>query len=135
MQIEYEKKDSGLGIGEGLFAKSFVPAGTLIWKYSAGVNVLQYDAKAAANRLALLPTLEEAQNWLDLTYGFFGMLNEIIDDGRFMNHSTEPNCKTRETGYVYSIKDIGAGEQLFEDYTSFGMSVTHHAILQYRIDH
>jgi len=120
MQIPYEKKDAGLDIGQGLYVTEFVPAGTLIWRYSAGVNVIQYDGKAAAARLAALPTLEGAQNWLDLTYGLFGMLNEIIDDGKFMNHSTEPNCKTRDCGSTYSIRDIEPGEQLFEDYTSFG---------------
>jgi hypothetical protein len=133
MQIPYEIKDAGLGLGQGIFVKELVPKGTLVWKYSAGLNVLQYDAEAAANRLAALPTLEEAQKWLTFTYGFFGMLNEVIDDGKFMNHSKEPNCKSKETGDTYSIRDIEAGEQLFEDYTSFGIPLISSAIILYTV--
>jgi len=121
MQIAYEKKDSGLGIGFGLFALESVPSGTLVWKYSAGVNVAVYDGPAAAARLAQFSSLKDAQNWLDLTYGLHGKLHEISDDGKYMNHSTDPNCKTRESGDTFSIKDILPGEQLFEDYTTFGM--------------
>jgi hypothetical protein len=120
MQIPYETRDAGLDIGLGLFAKEFVPVGTLVWKYSNGINVITYDGKAAANRLAGLPTLKDAQNWLDMTYGLNGLLHEIKDDGKYMNHSTTPNCKTNECGDTYSLRDIEAGEQLYEDYTSFG---------------
>ena len=123
MQISYEKKNSALDIGDGLFAKQFVPTGTLVWKYTAGVNVLVYDGKAATNRLANVPTLEMAQNWLDMTYGLNGFLHEILDDGKYMNHSETPNCKTRENGDTYALRDILTGEQLFEDYTSFGKKI------------
>lgn len=131
MQVPYEKKDAGLDVGYGLFSSETIPSGTLVWKYTAGVNVSIYDGKAAANRLALVPSLEEAQNWLDMTYGLNGLLHEILDDGRFMNHSDTPNCKTRENGDTYTIQDVQAGEQLFEDYTSFGT----YFLLSHRVTH
>lgn len=44
----------------------------------------------------------------------------VIDDGRYMNHSTDPNCLTdMETGYTYAIRNIEPDEQLFEDYGTF----------------
>jgi SET domain-containing protein len=48
------------------------------------------------------------------------MLCFIKDDGKYMNHSTEPNCGTdMSTGDTYAIRDIEPGEQLFEDYAKF----------------
>ena len=69
MQISYDKKDAGTGIGYGLFVNEFVPVGTLVWKYSLGVNVTSFDAEAAATRLSEFHGLQEAQLWLDMTYG------------------------------------------------------------------
>ena len=44
----------------------------------------------------------------------------ITDDGKYMNHSTEPNCWTdMKTGNTYAIRDINPEEQLFEDYGTF----------------
>lgn len=44
----------------------------------------------------------------------------IIDDGKFMNHSTQPNCSTNmKTGDTYAIRVIEPHEQLFEDYAKF----------------
>jgi hypothetical protein len=121
MQIEYDLKDAGHGVGLGIFSKVSISEGTCIWKFIEGENVHKYDAKAAEYHLSQFQTRGEAKRWLDLTYGFNGFLCEIIDDGCKMNHSITPNCKTDSNGDVYSIKNIAAGEQLFEDYSSFGI--------------
>jgi hypothetical protein len=48
------------------------------------------------------------------------MLCLITDDGQYVNHSDDPNCKTHlVSGNCYAIKDIEKGEQIFEDYNSF----------------
>ncbi len=120
MQIAYEIRDAGLGIGNGIFTKEAISAGTLIWKFKSGVNVIEYDGEKAKQHLSKFAALQEAQNWLDLTYGLNGKLCEIIDDGKYMNHSETPNCKTDEKGDTYAIRKIAEGEQLFEDYTTFG---------------
>ena len=118
MQIPYEKRDAGLGVGLGLFAKAAVSAGTCVWRFKVGENVIEYDEEATILHLKN-KTLSEAQRWLDLTYGLRGKICEILDDGRYMNHSTSPNCKTDSKGDTYAIKDIAEGEQLFEVYGSF----------------
>ena len=44
----------------------------------------------------------------------------IQDDGKYMNHSTQPNCITdMKTGHTYALRDIQPTEQFFEDYARF----------------
>mmetsp|Transcript_21455 Transcript_21455/g.21579 ORF Transcript_21455/g.21579 Transcript_21455/m.21579 type:complete len:174 (-) Transcript_21455:250-771(-) len=118
MQVPYEKKFAGSDIGLGLFSTSNIPAGTLVWKFQAGHNVLMYNEQDAYRHLSK-KTIADAQTWLDMTYGLFGHLCEICDDGKFMNHASTPNCKTNSHGDTYAIVDIMPGEQLFEDYSTF----------------
>ena len=83
------------------------------------MNQIQYDGPAAAAHLATL-SIEDAQNFLDLTYGIKGQLGQILDDGRFMNHSVTPNCITdMVSGCTYALRDIDKDEELFEDYHRF----------------
>lgn len=116
MQVPYEVQDTEWG--KGLFAAADIPEGTLVWEYRLGVNIMEYDEQAALATLAT-KSFKECQRWLDLTYGQRGLLCEILDDGKYMNHSTTPNCKTRAGGNTYAIRNIAAGEQLFEDYALF----------------
>ena len=116
VQVPYEVLDTDYG--KGLFATAKVPAGSLVWGYVQGVNVREYDEEAALAHLST-KTFKECQRWLDLTYGQRGMLCEVLDDGKYMNHSTSPNCKTRHGGNTYAVRDIEPGEQLYEDYTTF----------------
>lgn len=120
MQIAYELKDAGGDIGMGIFVTRAVLKGTMIWQYSAGINVNVYDAKTAASHLEAFATRVDARKFLDLTYGLKDLLHEITDEGRFINHSDKPNCLTdKNLGHTYASRDIDAGEQLFEDYTTF----------------
>ena len=79
----------------------------------------QFDGPATRAHLELL-SLAEAQRFLDMTYGIMDKLCLITDDGKYMNHSTSPNCETdMKTGFTYAIRDIEPDEQLFEDYARF----------------
>lgn len=116
MQIPYEVGDSEFG--HGLFATAFVAAGSLVWKYNNGVNIREYDEQAASAHISTL-TFKETQRFLDLTYGQRGLLCEVLDDGKYMNHSESPNCKTSMGGNTYATKDLHPGDELFEDYATF----------------
>ena len=116
MQIPYEVRDTEWG--KGLFTTAKVQCGSLVWAYCKGVNINEYD-EASANAHLATKSFTECQRFLDLTYGQRGLLCEVLDDGKYMNHSTEPNCRTRHGGNTYAIRDIEIGEQLFEDYASF----------------
>ena len=120
MQVAYELKDAGDDIGMGIFVTSAVAKGTMIWQYSAGINVKVYDSSSAALHLEKFTARTEATKFLDLTYGLKDLLHEITDEGRFMNHSNKPNCVTdKSLGHTYASRDIEAGEQLFEDYSTY----------------
>jgi SET domain-containing protein len=107
----------------GLFATSFIPKGTLIWRYNdkPGGNVASYRGyEETRQRLNQLASHEERKFFMDHIYLHDGRVNEILDDGKFWNHSETPN-----TGYgaslddldsSYAIRDIQAGEELLDDY-------------------
>jgi hypothetical protein len=116
MQIPYEVRDSDFG--RGLFATEFSPAGSLVWQYNNGVNIMEYDEQSANAHIATL-TFQEAQRFLDLTYGQRGLLSEVLDDGKYMNHSENPNCSTSKGGNTYAVRDIHPGDELYEDYRTF----------------
>jgi hypothetical protein len=117
MNIEYAVHDTP--IGKGLFTLQLITKGTLIWTFLQNTNVEVFDEKACTKHLASLP-LAEAQTFLDTSYGLGDNLCLILDDGKYMNHSDDPNCKTDMlTGCTYATRDILRGEQLFEDYRCF----------------
>lgn len=132
MQIEYEIRDTD--IGKGIFALSDISKGKYIWKYNSKnktninktniqlnkiYNVIEYNESSCKKHLSKL-SFKEAHNFLDITYGRGELLCQIIDDGKYMNHSESPNCKTNMiNGNVYAITNIKYGEQLFEDYSTF----------------
>lgn len=108
--------------GIGLFADEFIPKGTIIWKYSSGL-----DRAFTEEELVGMSALN--REFLE-TYCFkyFGKYYLCVDDARFMNHSTKPNCtdvgveniKDNDLGYTATLRDIEAGEELTCDYSFFG---------------
>ena len=69
LQIAYSIQETEFGMG--IFAAEQVTKGTLIWIYSANVNVIEYDALAANQHLETLSP-SEAKLFLDATYGLKG---------------------------------------------------------------
>ena len=53
MQISYERKDAGMGIGDGLFTLENTPSGTLVWKFMAGENVNIYNGDEVMSRILI----------------------------------------------------------------------------------
>ena len=129
MQVEYNVKDSlqlyeNKSIGYGLFLNKKIIKNTLIWKYERDVNVLEYNEMAARQELKRLDKIKRAsaQHFLDITYGRGDKLCLIQDAGQYINHASRPRCNCitdATTGNVYALRDILAGEVLFDDYSSF----------------
>jgi len=121
--VGYEIKDSAVAIGKGLFAKHFVPKGTLLWKYQSGArgeantNVWMYQSEEEARGRLGEVSKAEAEYIMDHVYMFEGRLNEILDDGKMWNHSETPNTGLPPAGEgycwesTYSVRDIQAGEE------------------------
>merc|ERR1719162_1996910 len=145
--VPYETRTGAFG--EGLFALEDIPKGALVWKFksmlyaealkldrdpvavasSAGWNVLTYvdeaEARARLEQIGVGQGRDGQQIWMDHVYVWSGMLHEILDDGLLMNHSEEPNIVSPECDGCclessYAGRDIKKGEEMFEDYGTFG---------------
>ncbi|HYZ34435.1 MAG TPA: SET domain-containing protein [Crenalkalicoccus sp.] len=100
------------GAGLGLFAKSFVRAGTVIWRFDPGLDRV----------LAELPEEALLRRFVEV-YGYVPIEGErrwviCLDDARFINHSDTPN--TVDTpDLTVAAEDIGAGVEITSDYRAF----------------
>jgi len=121
LTIHYAVRET-VEYGKGIFTLQDIPCGTCIWLYQLNENVVEFDAESSAAYLARLPTLADQQHFLNITFGKGDVLSLILDDGKYINHAEDPhcNCKTAlHSGHCYAVRDIKAGEQLFEDYATF----------------
>ena len=100
--------------GTGVFAARDIPAGTLIWEFTPGV-----DWEITPDDLAAFPEPYQSQMrawcYLDAAgaYVFCG------DNGKFMNHSDAPNCDDPPDRTTVTNRDVRAGEELTCDYRTF----------------
>lgn len=100
--------------GVGLFAATDLPAGTVIWQYTDGV-----DWRISPEEFGQFPepyrtrlrhyVYEEDDGWFVL----------CGDNAKFMNHHESPNCDDPEGQYTITNRHIRAGEELTCDYRSF----------------
>ena|SRR5690554_2757440 len=103
--------------GKGVFAARDIPEETCILEYRG--------RRITAEEADELPSYDPD----DPYHTFFFSLSsgKIIDGGqrgnaaRWINHSCDPNCEARENEegtrlYIYSLRDIAEGEELFFDY-------------------
>lgn len=108
--------------GIGLFASEFIPKNTIVWKYSKTL-----DRAFTQEELNKMPALDK--EFLE-TYCFkyHGKYYLCVDDARFMNHSSKPNCTDvgvdevveDDLGCTMTLRDVQAGEELTCDYSFFG---------------
>lgn len=101
--------------GVGVFAAVEIPAETLIWEFTPGV-----DWRFTPKELASFPQPYQAKlrTWCYLEES--GQYVLCGDNARFMNHSFQPNCD--DSGErTTTRRDIAAGEELTCDYRSFDM--------------
>lgn len=123
MNINYEIRETK-SYGKGTFTLESIKAGTCIWTYKRNKNVFEYNEPQCRAFLAQMPSLISQQQFLDSSFGRGQKLCLIVDDGQYMNHADATdnrcNCKTDLiSGNCFAARDIGIGEQLFEDYLSF----------------
>lgn len=96
--------------GNGLFATSFIPRGTVTWVLDALDREISPEDMAAYDR-----QIRE----ILLTYSFRNNRGNFIfcwDNGRYINHSFHANCCLTPYNFEIAIKDINAGEELTDDY-------------------
>ena len=92
IQVAYELRKSELGIC--VIAKSNIIKGTLVWKFVRGLNMRSFKGLNAVRQyLSTLTSAEEQKEWLGHTFYCGGMLNDALDDRRFL--ATEKAQKLR----------------------------------------
>lgn len=99
--------------GVGVFTPSFIPAGTVIWSFRAGV-----DLKLEPDELEQIPPRlrERFRAYCYLEAG--GQYVLCGDNARYMNHSSEPSCDDSGT-VTRAARDIQPREELTCDYRAF----------------
>jgi len=104
-------------IGFGLFAGSHIPAGTITW---------------ALDKLDRVFSPEEVRSmgefYKDIVemYTFRnGRGNYILcwDNGKYMNHSFKANTISTAYDFEIAVRDIGAGEQITNDYGYLNVTI------------
>lgn len=105
--------------GVGLFATSFIPNGTVIWRLDE-----RFDLVYPEGLVASFPP--DMQDYFQ-RYGYphmerDGFIVLEIDNGRFMNHSLSPNTNFTRPDVGWAIADIHPGEELTCNYFEFDRS-------------
>lgn len=104
---DFDLKVGKAGTGKGLFTKTPIPKNSCIVEYT-GVEVKEEDQDRINSRY-----LFETGKGL--------MINGNVPSNiaRYINHSCAPNCEAmgpRGRVFIFSIKNIKAGEELTYDY-------------------
>lgn len=95
----------------GLFANAFIPAGTSIAEYREG-----FDLALSTEQVAVLPDATRHQ-FLKHAFWSSALQRHVCDgdDGRFTNHSDQPN--SQQAGLAsFAVRDIAVGEEITLDY-------------------
>jgi len=100
--------------GVGLFAATDLPAGTVIWEYTEGV-----DWRISAEEFALFPEPYRSRLRHYVYEEDDGAFVLCGDNAKFMNHAEAPNCDDPEGAYTVTNRHVRAGEELTCDYRSF----------------
>lgn len=91
--------------GFGLFARQFIPKGTIVW-WIDGSELLY-----APEEYAKLP--QEVQN---VCYENRGVCIRSVEGGEYMNHSCDPNVGWLNDETYITLRDVQAEEELTYDY-------------------
>lgn len=100
--------------GVGVFTSEFIPAGTIVWEFSEGVD-LRLDPMVVAAIPDPLGTMIRRYCYEEPD----GTLVLCGDNARFMNHDFDPNCDDVDGPCTVARRDILAGEELTCDYRLF----------------
>ena len=102
--------------GVGVFAREPVAAGTLIWRFDPDFDLM---IPLGQYRQASPHVRELLDRYAYPSPDREGFLVYETDNGRFMNHSTDPNTDFSKHGGATTTRDIAAGEEITCDYGEF----------------
>ena len=128
MQCAYEVRDSSIA-GKGLFATEPIAKGSLLWKYSDESVRTFTSAEELRAHFATL-SRDEIVEFLEHAYCWEGKVCEILDDGKYWNHSKSPNTGLlpEDENSSFALRDIAPGEELLDNYAEHDMINWYEAI-------
>ena len=102
--------------GVGVFAAAPIAAGTVIWTLDERFDQVLSHAQIAA--------LADEQRRFVERYGYPHTLKPELtivelDNGRFMNHSDDPNTAFTDPAIGWTIRDVAEGEEITCNYAEF----------------
>lgn len=97
--------------GVGLFAATNLPADTVVWEFTEGV-----DWRITPEELLAFPEPYLGRLRHYLYQEDSGMYVLCGDNAKFMNHADDPNCDDTDEAYTITRRAIQAGEELTCDY-------------------
>ena len=112
--------------GLGIIATDDIKKGTLIWKplYIKRYNEQTFNKLIV--HMELSTTIESIRFFLNHIYGWNGFIIELLDDSKYMNHSSNANSGAGDKlgifdplGCNYALRDINAGEEITDDYSAY----------------
>lgn len=105
--------------GVGVFAEQAIPAGTAIWRLDPDLDRL-IDSNSLSK---LSPHFQKFAERYGYPYPHDpSQLIVELDNGRFMNHSDEPNTVFTDPDAGFTTRDIAAGEEILCNYAEFDPS-------------
>ncbi len=115
--------------GVGLFADQDIKKGEIVWQYTPESCTLLTEEQLDVLVNSFHKTEKDLIKYY-LTYSYFQkFLNSLVfclDNGRYVNHSEEPNLVAPtdlpyDVAWQYSValRDIKKGEELTENYNSY----------------
>jgi hypothetical protein len=111
--------------GKGLFAKSFIPRGTVLWAYDRESEIAYYQ-----NQFDEFS--KKYQKYLiKYAYWWKGKICLCTDVSKFWNHSCDPNTApvpSNSNKWDFAIRDIKKDEEITYDY---GLIMDHTSIQCY----
>lgn len=102
--------------GVGVFAARPIAAGAVVWRPDD-----EFDMRISAEKYAAAPPhlRELLDRYAYPSQVWEGFLVYETDNGRFMNHSENPNTDFSAMGQGRALRDIAAGEEITCDYREF----------------
>jgi hypothetical protein len=130
MQVQYCISEVDPIIGKGIIVKERIKKGDVIWiskrvsydnsHLETDYNVIYYNEANINEYISNLSKYESIKHFLDYSYGISEEIHYILDDGKYINHSSQPNCITDiSDATTYAKRDIEIGEMLTEDYSTY----------------
>jgi SET domain-containing protein len=105
--------------GTGLFLAEPVGAGTVLWAFDEGFDPFVTMEEAVRVASASPSAAEYVRNFGYVDIWRPGYITFNIDNERFKNDSTAPNCIVGESGESIAAMDLRAGQELTNNYEDF----------------